>query len=399
MPSPALTHTLCRRAIVPLVGLIGTAAWVNSATESSTSGANQAKNLARMNCGAHITWFSSEGSRDLTPSTAARVGESATDLLLDDNTLNCQVAGGENTFLVTLPNISNLNRLSFINEKSEATGYLQVFVSNYRLGPNDYGWNRVGRGYSFSHQRFVSLALPAVEAKYVKISFQVDKPGAIAGLGLYGEQTLSSFADQRRRGTAAAATFAYSAMTLPSQNNLNFNLANLYARAKVVAVSSGRADQVSRMIDDDPSTEFNFAPNDPHPTVVVELAVDQRLRRISAIYDTKPGRLDIFLLNSLPGPGTLDNTKPVVSLTDADGSGKAAAEFEPRGAHYVCLRWTPADKSRRTGTFSIAEIGAFSDTTPAMIDIQGIPEQFARTSSIVTLPPMMDPPRVAPASE
>ena len=53
---------------------------------------------------------------------------------------------------------------------------------------------------------------------------------------------------------------------------LNFNFANLYAKARIVFVSSGAEEYAKRMIDDDVITAFQFAPTDPHPTLIVELA-------------------------------------------------------------------------------------------------------------------------------
>jgi hypothetical protein len=149
------------------------------------------------------------------------------------------------------------------------------------------------------------------------------------------------------------------------------------------------------MIDDDATTGFEFAPDDPHPTAVVELAGDQRLRRVSAVYETQPGRLDIYLLNQLPNAGMLDNLKPIVSIPDNAGSGKAAADFDPRGARYVALRWTPAEHGHGTHKFKIAEIAAFSDAAPTVFDMQGIPE-LAQNSMVISLP--KEPPTVVPVS-
>ena len=353
---------------------------------------NRAKNLARLNCGAHITWISGHGAQSVTESAAANP---ATNLLLDDNTLNCRLTKGDNIFLIGLANISNLDRVTFINENHDLTGTVQLFVSDYRLNPNDNRWTSTGRPMPFGKERLVSLPLAGVEGKYVKVLFKTDKAGTIAGIGLYGQRTLASFAEQQHRLKGLASRVAYSTMEPISRNNLNFNFANLYAQARVVWVSSGSKNTSDRMIDDDPTTGYDFAPNDPHPTAIVELSADERLRRVSAIYDTQRGRLDIYVLDSLSDPEQLDHLKPAVSISDNAGAGKAAAEFDPRGAHYIALRWTPAEHRSTGEKFEIAEIGAFSDAVPNILDIQGIPE-VATGASALNVP--KTPPVLVPTS-
>ena len=385
------TFQLVTVAVAALNLMVGSHA--GAANQGSIiSSANDAKNLARANCGAHITWISSQGAQPLTGSGTANP---ATNLALDDNTLSCGLATGDNTLLVSLPTISNLDRLTFINEKADLVGTVQIFASDYRLSPNNSRWTSVGRPVAFGKERFVSVPLAGVEAKYVKILFKTNRPGTIAGVGLYGQRTLAAFADQQHRAKAVAARLAYSAMETHSRNNLNFNFANLYARARVVWVSSGSKVTSDRMIDDDPTTGYDFAPNDPHPTAIIELSTDERLRRVSAIYNTQRGQLDIYLLNNLSDPEHLDHLKPAVSIPDNAGAGKAAAEFDPRGARYIALRWTPSGHDSTEQNFEIAEIAAFSDAVPTILDVQGIPEVTANASALNVPKP---PPVLVPTS-
>jgi hypothetical protein len=380
-----------RHCIIGLLALT-TAFTAQAPAQNAAGSANNAKNLARLNCGARITWISSHGTQSLNVSGQ---GGPATNLLLDDNTLSCELTKGDNTFLIALPNISDFDRFTFINERPEFTGTVQLFVSNYRLSPNDANWAQVGRKMTFGKERFVNISLTGMEGKYVKILFQADKAGTIAGIGLYGQRTLAAFADQQHRAKVVAAKIAYTALEPSSQNNLNFNFANLYSRARVVWVSSGSKDLASRMIDDDPTTGFEFSPNDPHPTVIIELSGDERLRRVSAVYETERGRLDIYLLSELRDPGILDNLKPVATIADNAGAGKAAAEFEPHGARYVALRWTPAAYRHGRDRFEIAEVGAFSDATPTIFDLQGMPE-LANSATVLSVP--KEPPVLVPTS-
>jgi hypothetical protein len=354
---------------------------------------NNAKNLARMNCGTHVTLITAV-TRGVRPTDAR--SDSVTNLLLDDNTLSCHLARGDNTFLIALHDISILDRFTFINENPETAGTVQIFVSNYRIEPNDNRWIKSDRKLAFSDQRFISMSLAGVEAKYVKISFVVKKATTIAGLGLYGQKTLASFANQQSQLRPEAAKVADRIEDSLGPDNLNFNFANLYARAQVVHVSSGDKDRVQRMIDDDPTTAFAFLQNDAHPTVVIELAENQRLSRISAVYERQPGQLDIYVSNQLPDVAKLIETKPLMSVRDQAGSGKAGADFNPRGARYVTLRWTPANPGHDQHVFKIAEIGAFGDGAIRSFDLERIPEQFAQNTTTFANP--SEPPVIVPVS-
>ena len=91
----------------------------------------------------------------------------------------------------------------------------------------------------------------------------------------------------------------------------------------------------------------------------------------------------------------IDHLRPTVSIADNTGAGKAAAEFDPHGARYVALRWTPSEHRSKGQSFEIAEIGAFSDAVPTIFDIQSSPE-FARNAMISNVP--TGPPVLIPTS-
>jgi hypothetical protein len=173
---------------------------------------------------------------------------------------------------------------------------------------------------------------------------------------------------------------------------LNFNFANLYARARIVFISSGMEEYATRMIDDDVISSFQFAPADPHPTVIVELADIERLHRISAVYKMEKGRLDVFLLPNLgSNPGDLSGATPIASVSDTAGDGKAAVDFDPHGARYVALRWTPADAKAPHG-FEVAEVSAFGEMPLSMLSTLETPDIYADSLGAVSPPSILQPP-------
>ncbi|HSP44511.1 MAG TPA: hypothetical protein VLO30_00830 [Chthoniobacterales bacterium] len=341
---------------------------------------NPAKNLARLNCGAAIDLVGADGRIV----AVTNKDSSANSLLLDDNTLSYALPEGDTTFLLSFPRTFPLDRFTFVNENSSGAGELKIAVSKYRLPVRSPKWNEVNSS-SFTGKRLFDLSLLRTEARFVKLSFHVSRAGRIAGLGLYGGQSLQQFAARQRgvmRVTNPAATHRM-------QDMLNFNFLNLYAGARIVFVSSGTEEQAQRMIDDNVVTAFQFAPADPSPTVVVELAELERLHRVSAVYKMEKGRLDVFALENLKtNPGDLAGETPVASVTDTTGAGKAAVEFDTHGARFVALRWTPTD-ANTPHEFELAEVGAFGEMSLSMLSTQELPDIYADNTIGLMSPPLV----------
>lgn len=321
---------------------------------ANTEASNEAKNLAQMNCGAQIECIMPDG-RPAVIASRTLSDNNPTALIMDDDTISCPLQGGQTTFVIALPKAAFLDRFTFVNENAAARGELRIAVSNYRLPANSSKWTEVEGVIPFARKRLFNLSMLGIEAKYVRLSFHVEKEGRIAALGLYGEESLKKFAEKQGR-VAPVKNFSN---TFNLEDVINFNFANVYARAHIVYVSSGSPFAAQRMIDDDTVTSFHFARTDPHPTVIVELADREHLHRVSALYTMQAGRLDVYIADDLQNdPGDLRGLTPIATITDP-GNGKAAVNFDPRGARYVALRWTPNSAPDRNENFELAEINAF----------------------------------------
>ncbi len=354
------------------------------------AGANTAKNIARMNCGAKIEAVGGAADKNVTS------------LITDDPTLSYALGAGETTFIITFPATSVLDRFTFVNENAAAEGELTIAVSNYQLPATSAKWTTVNSHAGFTRKRLFDLSLVGVEARYVKLSFRAFKSGRIAALGLYGNESLESFAARNaavlrttrdRAGTADLGYVRATNKTAPKSADemLNFNFANLYAKARVVYVSSGAKTAARRMIDDDTTTAFDFAATDSHPTVIIELAERERLHRVSALYEMQSGEIEVFLLDELgSNPADLSGAKLAASMHEQKSHGKAAVNFDPKGARYVALRWTPESLSG-SRSFEVAEIKAFGDVPLAMLNLDVLPESFALNMSTAAAVPSLPP--------
>lgn len=162
-------------------------------TTASEEG-NAPQNLARMNCGATIDCITPDGR--LAAVSSAGEKNSAAALIMDDDTLSCPLQEGETTFIISFPKTSLLDGFTFINQNAEVQGEMKIAVSNYRLPVNSPKWTEVTGKTVFTSKRLFSLSMVGVEARYVKLSFHVEKGGRLTAPGFLGGISLDKVANR-----------------------------------------------------------------------------------------------------------------------------------------------------------------------------------------------------------
>lgn len=335
-----------------------------------------------------------------------QLSEVAGDAITADGALKCALPEGDTTFILSLPQTSVLDRFDFVNENAEAQGELTIAVSNYQLPPTSPKWTNVDGAVAFSRKRLFNLSLVGVEAHYVKLSFHVAKGGTVAAQPIASTNAARIFSEVAKQNvTVAGFDFAE---RLPRGKMVD--LAKLRAHARVAELSSGNAQLATRIIDGSTKTTFHFDPDDRRPFVIVELGEESRLNRVTAVYKSMRGRLDVYLLEDL-GKNTTDLNyrRPVASYVDENGEGNVAVDFDPEGARYVALRWTPLDGGT-LANFELAEVGAFGDVPMATVNAAEAPDLYAHNYGLPTvtgegsvdfsnkLGTLADPPRLADVS-
>jgi hypothetical protein len=144
---------------------------------------NATKSLARMHCGAKIDCITPDGRLSVVPSAGEKDSRTAA-LIMEDDTLSCPLQEGETTFIISFPKTSLLDRFTFINENAAVRGEMKIAVSNDQLAADSPKWTDVSGKTEFISKRLFNLSMVGVEARYVKLSFQVKKGGHIAALDL-----------------------------------------------------------------------------------------------------------------------------------------------------------------------------------------------------------------------
>ncbi len=100
----------------------------------------------------------------------------------DNETLSCPLQEGRTTFVIKLPATSQRDRFTFVNENATAAGELRISVSNDQLPATSPKWVEVDGNITFSHKRLFSVSTVGVEARYLKLSFDVAKGVRIAAV-------------------------------------------------------------------------------------------------------------------------------------------------------------------------------------------------------------------------
>ncbi|MFN2542856.1 MAG: hypothetical protein ABR514_11930 [Chthoniobacterales bacterium] len=103
-------------------------------------------------------------------------------LLAGENTLSCELQEGDTVFIIPVPKTAALDRFTFVNLNAAASGEFSIAIAASRLKPNNPGWVQVDGIVPFSHKRLFNLSFLGTGAKYVKLSFHVEKTNRLTML-------------------------------------------------------------------------------------------------------------------------------------------------------------------------------------------------------------------------
>jgi len=141
------------------------------------------KSLAASSSSPQIECTTPDGRVAAVP-TATGANKDAVALLSADETLSCPLQEGRTTFVIKLPTTSLRDRFTFVNENAAAAGELKISVSNDQLPATSPKWVEVDGNISFSRKRLFNVSMVGVDARYMKLSFDVTKGVRIAAVDL-----------------------------------------------------------------------------------------------------------------------------------------------------------------------------------------------------------------------
>jgi hypothetical protein len=199
------------------------------AAEQEPSEAPKPNAMTQMNCGARIECITPDGQTNPVSKLPA-IDPAAAALIMEDDTVSCVLQEGETNFVVELPKTRLLDRLTFLNENARARGELKIAVANDRLNPKSSKWTEVEGVVPFSHKRLFGVSLIGIEARFVRLSFRVEKPARIAAFANHSENVAAA----QKAEASIKETFETSALN----QALDSPLAVRQTRARVLLTAA-----------------------------------------------------------------------------------------------------------------------------------------------------------------
>ena len=120
----------------------------------------------------------------LTPVSSQTSNPQPPAYLGTDNSLNCDLQEGDTVFIIPVAATAVLDRFTFVNHNPSAAGEFVIAISNSPLAPQSPNWVQVDGIVPFVHKRLFNLSLLGTGAKYVRLSFHVEKTSRFTRLQL-----------------------------------------------------------------------------------------------------------------------------------------------------------------------------------------------------------------------
>jgi hypothetical protein len=199
----------------------------------AAASADSQRGSARMNCGAQIECVAPDGHAAQVCRLVAH-DTAAIALIMDDDTITCLLEEGETNFVIELPKQAMPDRFTFVNENA-AHGELKIAVANQRLPATSPGWTEVEGVIPFAHKRLFGVSLLGVDAKFVRLSFHVEKKGRIAARITKSGKAAIESSDQRNELPHCSVLFE----TSDFDAALNSTFAALHSRDSALLLTAG----------------------------------------------------------------------------------------------------------------------------------------------------------------
>ena len=375
------------KSILALGLLIVSGGYVYSAPNGTDAANKQLeiypKNLARQHVGTNLFVFNST-NQNYVPTEASAAW------LDDDVATGWPPLPGKNYYMLSLSEPQLLSNLA-ISTKAGAGGTVTISAGDEPAPPTAKSWKVIAKDTSIDSINDKKMSKPFSRfAKYVLIETNVADPSPWYSLYIYGDKpALAYHIEKRSQAIDTKSVFG------PFVNNqTTFNLSSLYAKG-IVTWSNMKDSMVSlqKSIDDNPESGITIAPSKTEAGLVIQYGESRQIQRLSIATDpSTKGRLDFYLVSSLPasntvptpapitsndqgsqylkvvntqpsapaqsaGPVSLDKLTPTVTMV-LDGNGRGSIDFPPVLASNMLVRWTPEVAGQN---LNIHEINSFGD--------------------------------------
>lgn len=313
------------------------------------------KNLARWHMGAAL-FVANNGALQPFNWRDADNGQSAGLLLGDDPSAELDLTPDTYKYVMELNDYYLVRRFTFKN--FTAMGTLQVYSADSLANANSKEWKALTDPIQFSGEGYVSARFEEVDTRHIMVVFDITTEGSIGIFGLYGDMSVAETRLPRSHKDAEKMVIAS-----PTDDTTKFNFGSVSSGSKISYINNGDPAEVQKMNDDDVETAFEFPEDSEEDVMIMDMADQQNINRISMLFESPPGTFDLYLTNDLPegmkdvedasGDGSTAKSAPAEEEAAKDDD-EMAADWEPVARPALLLAATPGSLGEWLALASLA---------------------------------------------
>lgn len=268
------------------------------------------KNLARWHMGATLILVKDEQFQRIQVPDVGYFEESV--FLSDNSALTYKIAQGSHDFIIDLGQFMRVSRF-FLNNQS-AGGNFSLAAAD-TLEPIDSNqWVKLTPNVKFTNGVIPSATFPEIETRYIHVRFNIENSGLIGNFGATGPLTITKAEFTLGKG-------ADSDEVIKAQSPIiDFDYASSYTGTRVAYVSGGALKDVLNLLDEDPTTTYDFPANE-ECIIILDMRKEVQIRNFSAQYKTQAsGTMQVCFVDHLPSVFENGEQIDVATIEREDGS-------------------------------------------------------------------------------
>jgi len=268
------------------------------------------KNLARWHMGATLVLVKDEQFQRIQVPDVGYFDESV--FLSDNSALTYNIEAGQHDYIIDLGQFMRVSRF-FLNNQS-AGGTFELLSSDTLEELDSRFWVKLSDQVAFEKGVIPSTTFPEVETRYILVRFNIDSAGTIGNFGATGPLMITQADFNVGKGESEEGVIQAQSPVI------DYDFASSYTGTRIAYVSGGDLNLIHNLIDEDPTTVYNF-PSTEECIIILDLHKETQMRTVAANYRSEvPGLVQIYMIDQLPSYFEEAEQTGIATHTRPDGS-------------------------------------------------------------------------------
>lgn len=284
------------------------------------------KNLARWHMGASLILTENDQFQRIQVPDVGFFDESV--FLSDNSALTFSISRGEHNYIIDFGQFMTVSRFFLTNES--AAGSLQLLSCDTLEPVDSQKWLPLTKVVEFDKGVIPSVAFAEAETRYMMVRFNIVNEGLIGNFGATGPLSINQTKITFGKGEEDDEVQKVQSPLI------DYDFAGAHTGSRVLFVSGGSVDQIFNLLDEDPSTNYNF-PAGEECILILDLRKATQMRSISSQFNTPvDGTLQIYMTDTLPSRYKSKGSVEVATVTSPQGMIERA-ELAAIGSGYQAI--------------------------------------------------------------